>query len=195
MNVYILLDRSGSMGTLWGEAIGSVNAYVKKLKPSTKVHFATFDDQGYDVIRDAKVKEWKDVLDTEVSPRGMTPLYDSCAKIMDTAEDANDKKTILVVMTDGYENNSKEYTKENIQERVKKFEKKKWEVIFLGANFDAVETVSGQIGVSTSKTLNYAQGNMLRGMEILASSSVAYETSAQAINFSQATKTSLGTAK
>ena len=28
MNVYILLDRSGSMATLWDEAIGSINGYV-----------------------------------------------------------------------------------------------------------------------------------------------------------------------
>jgi uncharacterized protein with von Willebrand factor type A (vWA) domain len=195
MNVYILLDRSGSMQALWNEAIGSINAYVSKLKPSTKVHLAVFDNVSHDVVRDVKAKDWTDVSETEITPRGGTPLYDSCGKIMAVAEADNSKKTIMVVMTDGYENASKEYNKEAIQAKVKSFESKKWEVIFLGANFDSVETVSGSVGVASSKTMNYASGNMLRGMDILAASSMSYETSGVAMNFTNDIKASLGTAK
>lgn len=36
MNVYILLDRSGSMGSLWEEALGSINGYVKGLTDDIK---------------------------------------------------------------------------------------------------------------------------------------------------------------
>jgi Mg-chelatase subunit ChlD len=195
MNVYILLDRSGSMQTLWNEAIGSINAYVSKLKKSDKVHLAVFDNVSHDVIRNVKSSEWIPVSDQEVQPRGGTPLYDSCGKIMAQAELDNAKKTILVVMTDGWENASQEYTKEAIQAKVKSFEDKKWEVIFLGANFDSVESVSGSIGVASSKTLNYAQGNMMRGMEILAASSALYSTSGVSMEFSNEVKTSLGNVK
>jgi uncharacterized protein YegL len=191
MNVYILLDRSGSMSSLWAEAIGSVNGYVSKLKPLTKVNFAAFDSVSYDVVRDCKVKDWVEVSPTELTARGSTPLFDACGKMMALAESENAKKTILVVMTDGYENASKEYSQAAIQAKVKEFEDKKWEVIFLGANLDSVESVSGSVGVAANKTMNYGAGQFMRGMETLATSSMAYQSTGASIVFDDATKNSI----
>lgn len=183
MNVYLLLDRSGSMGTLWNEAIGSINGYVKNLTPATKVYLATFDNVSYDVIRDCKAKEWKDVKSTEVTPRGVTPLYDSCGKIMSEAESKKSKKTMLVVMTDGYENASTEYSKEAIKARVEAWDKKDWEVVFLGANFDKVDDVSKQVGVTLDKTISYAQGTFNVGMNSLAASTRTYMSTGERVKF------------
>lgn len=193
MNVYILLDRSGSMQTLWDEAINSINAYVGKLGKRGKVHLSVFDNVGYDIVRDCKLKDWTDVSQTEVVPRGGTPLYDSCARIMSRAEEDNAKKTMLIVMTDGYENASQEVTQQQIRDRVKTWEDKKWEVVFLGANFDSVEAVSGSVGVVGSKTLNYGSGQFLRGMDVLAASSMAYASAGTAVNFSEDIKKTLST--
>ena len=74
MNVYLLLDRSGSMSTLWSEAIGAINGYVGNLKKKDYVHLAVFDSSGYDVIRDMKVEDWEDIDANEVQPGGTTPL-------------------------------------------------------------------------------------------------------------------------
>ena len=191
MNVYILLDRSGSMSTLWNEAIGSINGYVANLKKTDKIHLAVFDSVSHDVMRDCKVKDWKDVSDKEVEPRGGTPLYDSCGKVMAVAEADKAKKTVLVVMTDGYENSSKEHTQASIKAKVKSFEDRKWEVVFLGANFDSVESVSGSVGVASGKTLNYGAGNFARGMDVLAASTMAYASAGTAVNFTADDKTSL----
>jgi len=192
MNVYILLDRSGSMQTLWSEAIGSINAYVKKLKKNDKVFLAAFDNE-YEVVRNCKVDEWKDITNEDCEPRGVTALYDSCGKIMTRANEDDARKTVLVVMTDGYENASKEYTQAAIKAKIKAFEEKKWEVIFLGANFDAVESVSGSLGVMASKSMNYGAGNFMRGMDILATSTAAYSATGAAMNFSEDVKNSLKT--
>lgn len=191
MNVYILLDRSGSMSTLWTEAIGSINGYVAKLPKSTKVHLAAFDSISHDVVRDVKAKDWVDVKVSELEPRGSTPLYDSCGKVMALAEEAGAKKTMLVVMTDGYENCSREYRQDAIKAKVKSWEDRKWEVVFLGANFDSVDLVSGSVGVVQSKTINYASGNMLRGMEALAASTTAYSVTGASVNFSPELKAEL----
>lgn len=184
MDVYILLDRSGSMASLWTEAIGSVNGYVEKLDPEDKIHFAVFDSISHDLVQAAKVKDWKPVDAKLMDPRGSTPLYDACGQIMNLAETMNTEKTMLVVMTDGYENMSKEHTQDSIKAKVKAWEDKKWEVVFLGANFDAVESVSGSIGVASGKTLNYGAGNFARGMDVLAASTVAYASAGTAVNFS-----------
>lgn len=188
MNVYILLDRSGSMSSLWNEAIGSINGYVENLKVSDKVHFAVFDSISHDVLRECKVKDWDVVESDEVEPRGSTPLYDSVGKIMAVAEEAKAKKTVLVVMTDGYENASKEHTQASIKAKVKQFEDKGWEVLFLGANFDAVETVSGSVGVMSNKTMNIAAGSMRGAFDTLSAYTTAYAATGQAINFTDADK-------
>ena len=184
MNVYILLDRSGSMATLWGEALGSINAYVAKLKKKDNVFLAAFDNE-YEIVRDCKAEGWDDITNGDLQPRGMTALYDSCGKVMAKAEEDGAKKTILVVMTDGHENCSKEHSQASIKAKVKEFEDKKWEVIFLGANFDAVEAVSGGLGVMAGKTMNIAAGNLTRGFDTLSAYTASYAATGASINFTQ----------
>jgi hypothetical protein len=179
------------MSTLWNEAIGSINGYVSKLKKTDKVTVAAFDSVSYDVVRDVKVKEWTDIKNNEIEPRGGTPLYDSCGKLMTQAETENAKKTILVVMTDGFENASKEYTQQAIKAKIKAFEDKKWEVIFLGANFDAVDGVAGSLGLVGSKSMSYGVGQFARGMDILATSTSLYAATGAAVNFSDEDKKSV----
>ena len=77
LSVYILLDRSGSMQTLWDEALSSINLYATKLDSTTKVVLAAFDSESFDVLRDTTVAKWKDVSRDDAVPRSMTPLYDS----------------------------------------------------------------------------------------------------------------------
>lgn len=194
MNVYILLDRSGSMQTLWTEALGSINAYVKKLKKKDKIYLSVFDDQ-YEVIRDCTVADWKDITNEDAQPRGMTALYDSCGKIMTKADEDDSRKTVLVVMTDGHENASREHSQAAIKAKIKAFEDKKWEVVFLGANFDAVSSVSSGLGVVGSKTMNYGVGNFMRGMDVLATSTNAYAATGAAMSFAEDVKTSLSQSK
>ena len=188
MDVYILLDRSGSMSTLWNEAIGSINGYVEKLDPEDKVHFAVFDSVSHDLVQAARAKDWKKVDEKSIGPRGGTPLYDSCGQIMTLAETMNTEKTLLVVMTDGYENASHEHTQASIKAKVKAWEDRKWEVVFLGANFDDVASVSNSVGVVGSKTMNYTAGNFMRGMDTLAVASTMYASAGTAINFTEEQK-------
>jgi len=193
MDVYILLDRSGSMSTLWNEAIGSINGYVEKLDPEDKVHFAVFDSVSHDLVQAARVKDWKKVDEKSIDPRGGTPLYDSCGEIMTLAETMNSEKTFLVVMTDGYENASHEHNQASIKAKVKAWEERNWEVVFLGANFDDVTSVSNSVGVMAGKTMNYTTGNFMRGMDTLAVSTMAYATAGTAINFSEEQKQAVNT--
>lgn len=190
MNTYILLDRSGSMATLWNEALGSINNYVSKLKKKDKVFLAAFDDQ-YEIVRECNAGDWKDVTNEDAAPRGMTALFDSCGKIMTKAEEDDSRKTVLVVMTDGFENASKEHTQTSIKAKVKQFEDKNWEVIFLGANFDAVDSVSGGLGLVASKSMNISAGNLARGLDTLANYTAAYAATGQSINFTDVDKMSM----
>jgi len=189
MRVYMLLDRSGSMSALMEEALGSINEYVKNLSASTNVVLASFDDTSYDIVRNTTANGWTDVKPNEVTPRGMTPLYDSAAKLLDLAFKENPEKAYFVVMTDGHENASREYTQAAIKAKLAKAEAKNWEVIFLGANFDAVTHVSTSLGLGLEKSINIVGGNLKFEMANLATSTMAYATAGTRTMYTQEDRT------
>lgn len=140
--VYILLDRSGSMSSMWKEALGGINGYVKGLK-NADVTLAAFDTLGYDVIRTARCDEWKDVTNEDVLPRGGTPLLDAAARIMHSAIDSKAKRAIVVVVTDGEENSSQKYNVTEVRNLTKMLTSElDYEMVFLGANFDKIDSVA-----------------------------------------------------
>jgi len=63
-------------------------------------------------------------------------------------------RVIFLIITDGYENASEEYTRPQIAKLVKEQEKGNWEFMFLGANQDAIFT--GQsLGMKRGSSLTY----------------------------------------
>lgn len=160
LNALMLLDRSGSMESRWAEALGAVNAYVKALGEAD-VTLATFDGMDglkFEVIRDHVASSaWKDVTPAEAAPRGMTPLYDAFARIVALADAAAREKTVVIVMTDGTENASREVSRKDARAIVDRCQSKGWQVVFLGADFDAFGEAD-LMGVPMAGTLNVRTG-------------------------------------
>lgn len=189
MNVYILLDRSASMQSQWAEALSSINGYVKELPKDTNVHLAAFD-HDYVVMRNTTAKKWTPLHSEELQPRGNTRLFDAAARIMQRAIDDNAERTIIVVMTDGEENSSLNFKQADVKALANVLDSKKWELVFLGANFDKVGDVAmNNFGRTSNKFVNMTTGNMADYMtQTLATSSVAYATAGRAMNFTDEDK-------
>ena len=65
------------------------------------------------------------------------------------------EKVMFVIITDGYENASREYTADKVRALIRQqTDKYGWEFIFLGANIDAVETAR-HYGISPDRAQNY----------------------------------------
>lgn len=192
VQVNILLDRSGSMKSLWSEALASINAYVDNLDPKTKINFAVFDDHGYDVLKNCLVKDWTPVDPDTVQPRGMTPLYDSIVRSIKTAESINADKTVLVVMTDGHENCSKNTTLFEVKNTLQLFTDRGWQTVFLGANFDSINLVAKSVGVSADHYVNFKQNTMVMNMADLGTRTMSYASADSiGISYTDADKTKL----
>lgn len=97
-------------------------------------------------------------------PGGGTPLLDSIGRaIYETgeylaalAEADRPEKVLVVILTDGEENQSREYTKDDIQKYVKhQTDVYQWDFIFLGANMDAIQTGSAY-GFGHGTSVNFA---------------------------------------
>lgn len=188
MQAYILLDRSGSMQSLWVEALSSVNAFAKELAnkkdgPAVDSHvtLAVFDSQEslqFDVLRRKQpALHWDQVTDKDASPRGMTPLLDAMVRIISLAEGDNPDKAVLVVMTDGQENASREVTRDGVKAALERVKAKGWETVFLGANFDNIADASS-VGVAGGQQMAMSAGTMNASMERLAKKSRAYAEAA-----------------
>ncbi len=204
---YILLDRTGSMGDIWDEALGSVNAYAKSVGEAdegelegedieTNISLAVFDFQEslqFDVLRDGvKAEAWQTVTDDEASPRGMTPLFDAIGRMVSMAEADNPEKAVIVIMTDGKENSSREITKDGAKAALDRARKKGWEVVFLGAEFANFDD-AGAVGVSGGKSMAVSKGMMSSSMNRLAKKSRAYGKGEEAeIVFDEADRAASG---
>ena len=177
---YILLDRTGSMSDIWDEALGSVNAYaaaVGKVEEGeaddleTSVTLAVFDHQEgfqFDVLRkEIQPDAWDNVTNDEVSPRGMTPLFDAINRTITMAEADNPEKAVIVIMTDGYENSSREVTREGAKAALDRAEARGWEVVFLGAEFASFGDADA-VGVSSIKQMAVSAGTLSVTQERLA---------------------------
>ncbi len=166
------------MASRWDETLGAVNLYVEKLKDA-KVLLATFDaSQGmeFDVLRDLiPSDEWEKVTSKDATPRGTTPLYDAVGRVISIADKSNADKTIIVIMTDGCENASTEYTGKSAKEAIARCKGKGWEVVFLGADFDAT-LQAADVGVNYGKTLSMTRGHYGVACMDFAAQSVAYAT-------------------
>jgi uncharacterized protein YegL len=189
LQTYILLDRSGSMSSKWDETVSSVNAYAAELAKdgATKdslVSLACFDGfhgVTFDVLRDAvPANAWGNVDQREVSPRGNTPLYDAIGKLVARAEAASPDKAVLVIVTDGNENASREMTKDSAKAALDRARGRNWQVIFLAAEFDNFAQASG-LGNAAAQTINTAAGSRVATMASTARMTAAYAASGRAM--------------
>ena len=172
VSVFVALDRSGSMsGEPWSNAIDSLNEYVAGLQKEkiegdiTIIAFDSNDSVTGRNVRLVPLAENKSIAYFEalnpscLTPSGMTPLYDAAANVMDRALERNSERTVVVILTDGAENASREYTQTKIKTKVEQLQAKNWEVLFLGANFD-VTNYTSSAGLAASKMRNFDMQNM-----------------------------------
>ena len=197
LSVFVALDRSGSMsGERWTTAIESLNEYVKGLqkeKIEGDISITAFDTfhngLGHtvrleDIVKNKSIAYFESLKPDVLSPGGGTPLYDAAGIIMDRALERNSDRTVVVILTDGEENQSKEYTQAKIKDKVKALEAKKWEVIFLGANFD-VARYTAAAGLDAGKFRNVDMTSVLQRTAMyqdLTTSTVAYAKMGTAMN-------------
>ena len=161
LNIRLVLDRSGSMNACKVETIDSINEYIMQIQKEAVdgvLTLSLFDNQSIDIpISRMPVKNLSSLGYDFLMPRGGTPLFDAIgAAIHDLSnfEYVNNEKKVLVIVTDGYENASQEYTDEAIRKLIEEKTKEGWLIIYLGADHNAFRQ-SWRMGLEFEKTLHY----------------------------------------
>lgn len=154
--VYLVLDKSGSMGAIQGATIEGVNHFLHETADadeSALYYEIQFDDRIERRVQGQLITTVEDLTYDTYKMGGSTALLDAVgAAISDIgALETKPEKVVVVVMTDGMENASHEYTKNSVAALISKHESKdKWQFLFLGANMDAISE-AGRIGMAAPK--------------------------------------------
>lgn len=187
------------METQWERALAAVNGYVHgiaKEKVDTGVTMAVFDSNAigkleFDIVRDRIIPTtWKDVGAVDALPRGGTPLSDAIGRLVSLAEVGNYAKAALIIMTDGHENASREYSVDAAKAALDRCRRRGWQVIFLGANFDNASQGRGY-GAMPQSTVQVASHNLAGSGSVLASKRGVYGVTGQSIQYSDDEKDQL----
>ncbi|MEQ9716512.1 MAG: vWA domain-containing protein, partial [Candidatus Asgardarchaeum sp.] len=139
-----IVDRSGSMSTIASDMSGAIKEVLKDQKETHKgemlVTFVRFDSQYEEVFSDTPIA---DVSEIELKPRGSTALLDAIGRTINAVsekfdaaeEDERPERVLFVIVTDGEENSSREFTKDKVFELIEeKKTKNRWGFTFIGAN-------------------------------------------------------------
>ena len=159
----VVLDRSGSMQDIKSDTEGGFNAFLaeqKELPGRCTIALSQFDDVYEVVYWPTDIQQVSDLV---LRPRGSTALLDAMGKSMTAAgeflagldEDQRPGKVIVVVITDGMENASRGWTREQVFALVMhQTETYGWEFRFLAANQDAI-AVGASFGVTKGSAMTY----------------------------------------
>lgn len=161
-----ILDKSGSMAGLESDTIGGFNSMLQKQKElpgECRITTVLFDSR-YELLHDRiDIRAVRPITEKEYFVGGCTALMDAIGRTIhkiaaaqkNTAEEYRAEKVMFVIITDGAENSSREYSSDRVKEMIQK-EKTRygWEFVFLGANIDAVET-AGRFGIEADRAVDY----------------------------------------
>lgn len=163
--IAVVLDRSGSMSAVVRPTIDGFNEFVKKQREvpgEATLLLAQFDDE-YEVVFEKSLPDVPELTDKTFVPRGTTALYDAIGRTIQNVgrslearpENERPSKVIFVIITDGFENASKDFGQAKIKEMIGHQKSVySWDFVFLGANQDAILTAAG-FGIGRGSALTY----------------------------------------
>lgn len=211
MHVVVVLDKSGSMGSVKSETMKMFNNYVSGLEKdkenSYRLSLSLFDTRVETRHVDIPLADTEELDDVNYVPSGWTALYDAIGiTISEVKKKVSEKeKVLMVVITDGEENSSKEYSSSQVKEMITGLEDKGWKFVYLGANQDAwANSQSLGFRASSVSDFNATKRGLSRTEQIVARNTMVYAAAASGMEssdvgqyafFSQEDKKDLKTSK
>ena len=159
-HIHFLLDRSGSMARIADDVIGGFNTFLAAQQADgndariTLVQFDSRDPQEV-VLAGVPIAQANPLKAEQFQPRGGTPLYDAIGQLIERARlesqlrGANalpNEDIVFVIITDGQENQSRQYDLAHIRELIAGCEAQGWTFVFLSASLDAYHE-AGTFGI------------------------------------------------
>lgn len=171
VDIVLIVDRSGSMSSIKDEAEGAINTFLeeqKNVEGDVFVTYVQFDNQYETVFEKVGLANAAGAV--SIKPRGMTALLDAIGRTVVNYVPQT-KKTIYVIMTDGLENASKEWSTESVFDLITECKQHGDEFVYLGANQDAIKVGAG-LGIPMGSSITFAADKA--GLDAVSRSMTSY---------------------
>ena len=162
----IILDESGSMETIAKQAVSGLNETFQTIRNAQKEHqeqqhfitFLTFNSAKIRTVMNRQaVDSDKKLKWTDYRPNECTPLFDAMGRSLNDLKYHVGKEDVVLVtiITDGYENASREFDGRSIKKLVAQLKEKGWVFAYIGTNQD-VDAVADDMGIRSRMSYEYS---------------------------------------
>lgn len=185
----MILDRSGSMQDCVQQTISGFNEQIQMIRDLQKrfpeqefrISLTTFNHDVEHPFERTNVNYVKELGPHSYIPSGSTALLDAIGESVNLLKSAikdeilgDEATAVVVILTDGYENASKEFSQQQIGDMIKGLESSGcWTFSYLGATFDAVD-VAERMNIRRENSIAYNKQETRKVYSDLASSMADY---------------------
>ena len=186
VHVCFVIDESGSMGGTEADVIGGFKRVIDEQKAvengTCSVSFYKFADNDHEIYKGKDVND-VEYLDGKYRPGGCTALFDAVGTAIDKIgewldgmkEEDKPEKNIIVIMTDGGENSSHEYSASKVKDMIKHQEDKyNWTFVYMGSDLTNAQDANS-LGFGTR--LFASKADYMQNYEVINCAVSAYRTS------------------
>lgn len=182
----LILDESGSMSSVRKETLSGLNEQIQTIKSLDKqypdqdyfISIVKFDDVITPLFENIPASEIREITPDDYNPDGSTRLYDAIGTSVNKLNsriqskiETGEASALVVILTDGMENASKEYKNNDysdpakiIRELLSSLEKSgMWTMTFMGANQNAVLTAK-DFGINAQNAVTYTSSGVGTGL-------------------------------
>jgi hypothetical protein len=163
------------MSTIKDDAIGGFNSFLDRQKNATidaRMTLVQFDNEYEEVFADKNIADVPPYTDKTYVPRGTTALFDAVGKSVTALAERRAKisddncpdKVICVILTDGYENSSREYNEQAVKKLIDDKKKLSWEFIFVAAGIEQCKAEGIGVGMGVGVNNIFGVQHTPRGM-------------------------------
>jgi Mg-chelatase subunit ChlD len=163
LHISVVLDRSGSMASIADDIVGGFNEFLARQRAEAgeaRISVAQFDSEDpFELLIDGMpVREVTDLPREAYQPRGTTPLYDAIGSMIGRvdakAAGHEDEDQLMVIVTDGLENASREHDRSSIFSMITDRRRRGWSFMFMGADQDSYAS-GAQMAMARANTASW----------------------------------------
>lgn len=163
LEIVLVVDRSGSMNAIRQATIAGLNEFLAQHRtegPTARVTLYRFDHEFEPWFESVPSGETPQITAESYVPRGTTALLDAIGQAVERTRTRIDcrgeaSRVLLAIMTDGLENASRRFNRRGVRNLLDACQRQGWEVMFLGANMDAVAEAE-HLGIKRSRAATFA---------------------------------------
>lgn len=158
----IILDESGSMSSIKNTIIQGFNELVQTIQGIEKqfpeqehfISFMSFNSLGQKLLHFTDpASNLRQIDDNNYNPASQTPLYDamgfSISKLKQSLEGQTNYNVLVTILTDGEENDSKEFSKNDIKKLIEELKQNRWTFTYIGTDHD-IDKIANQLSINNT---------------------------------------------